>query len=910
MLDLSCRDWEKRIRAGRSLVPELKLNKAEGDRAVAIFNRLRLADVPGTPTMAEAAGEWFRDIVRALFGSINPRTRERAIRELFLLVPKKNSKALALDTLVATPTGFTTMRDVKVGDLVLDIQGRPTPVLCKSEVFTDRQCYEVEFSTGERVVCDAEHLWVTDAHSDRDKQPRAQRGQPMPTVKSTAEIAKRVVVKSGALRISNHRTALGGALELSEADLPIPPYVLGAWLGDGHSVAARITAGAQDVEHMVRQIRAAGHSARIAGRDKRSTAMLISIAEEAGNRKLPYRFSSVAAALGLIGNKHIPPRYLRASTEQRLRLLRGLMDTDGSISAAGQASFVTTLPALREGMRELVNSLGLKSSVSEHRARLGTKDCGPCWCIQFWPFDDVPAFTIQRKLARQRPAKSRNAQRSRTRQIVAVRPVDSVPTQCIGVASDSHQFLVTRSFIPTHNTTNGALLMLTALLLNERPHAPLIMTAPVQDVAEIAFEAAAGAIRLDPVLDKLLHIREHLKTIVHRETKAELQIMTFDPAVLTGQKVVGALIDELHVVAKMSKAPSAIRQLRGGMMPYPEAFLAFITTQSEEPPAGVFRAELAKARGIRDGRLKGTMLPVLYELPNNMQKSRDAWRDPKNWAMVTPNEGRSITVERLVEEMATAEETGQEELIAWASQHLNIEIGLALRSDGWAGAPFWESCGRDGLTLAQILERSDVVDVGIDGGGLDDLLGLTVAGRDRETREWLTWSHAWAHGSVLERRKSEAQRFRDFEKHGDMTIIETLGDDVDAAAAIVAQVEVAGLLDKVGIDPSGVGGILDALVLAGIPQEKVIGISQGWRLTGAIKTTERKVAEGMLVHAAQPMMAWCVGNAKVEPKGNAILITKQASGTAKIDPLMALFNAVSLMALNPAAAGKSFWEPA
>ena len=95
--------------------------------------------------------------------------------------------------------------------------------------------------------------------------------------------------------------------------------------------------------------------------------------------------------------------------------------------------------------------------------------------------------------------------------------------------------------------------------------------------------------------------------------------------------------------------------------------------------------------------------------------------------------------------------------------------------------------------------------------------------------------------------------------------------------------------------------MLEALAAAGVPEEKIIGISQGWRLGGAIKTAERKLAEGVLRHCGQPMMAWCVGNAKVEPKGNAILITKQDSGTAKIDPLMALFNAVQLMALNPEA---------
>jgi phage terminase large subunit-like protein len=457
--------------------------------------------------------------------------------------------------------------------------------------------------------------------------------------------------------------------------------------------------------------------------------------------------------------------------------------------------------------------------------------------------------------------------------------------------------------VPKKNskTTNGALLMLTALLLNERPNASMIMTAPVQDVAQLAFDAAAGAIELDDVLKRKLHVREHLKTIVHRETKAELQIMSFDPAALTGQKPVAALIDELHVVAKMSKAASAIRQLRGGMLPYPEAFMAFITTQSEEAPSGVFRAELMKARAIRDGTQQGHMLPVLYEFPREMQKEAAVWRDPANWSMVTPNAGRSITIPRLVEEFKTAEHTGEEELRAWASQHLNVEVGLALHSDRWAGADYWEAQGTAGLTLDELIRRCEVITFGIDGGGLDDLLGASAVGRDKVTRDWLHWAHAWAHPSVLERRKAEAERLRDFAADGHLTMVKQIGDDVIEVAAIVTKLNKAGKLDKVGVDPVGIGAIVDAIVEGGLEQERIVGISQGWKMAGAIKTTERKLAEGTFHHGDSPLMAWCVGNAKVEPKGNAIAITKQASGTAKIDPLMATFNAVALMSLNPAA---------
>ena len=234
-------------------------------------------------------------------------------------------------------------------------------------------------------------------------------------------------------------------------------------------------------------------------------------------------------------------------------------------------------------------------------------------------------------------------------------------------------------------------------------------------------------------------------------------------------------------------------------------------------------------------------------------------------------------------------------------------IGLNLRAGRWVGADYWESCkDPQPVNLDRILSECEVVEVGIDGGGLEDLLGLAVAGRVKDSQKWMHWSHAWAHDSVFERHKQIAPRLRDFQKDGDLTIVERMGQDVEAVAQICAQVNDSGLLDRIGVDPHGLGGILEALEAEGIPQEKIIGISQGWKLTSAIKTTERKLAEGQLVHGGQALMAWCVSNAKVEPRGNAIAITKQGSGAAKIDTLLATFNAVSLLALNPAAATTSF----
>jgi phage terminase large subunit-like protein len=454
-------------------------------------------------------------------------------------------------------------------------------------------------------------------------------------------------------------------------------------------------------------------------------------------------------------------------------------------------------------------------------------------------------------------------------------------------------------------TSYGAALMETTLLMNERPRAEFLLIAPTVSLAHIAFSQALGMIDKDPdgFLPKRMHVQEHLRKITDRRTKAALEIKAFDTSVLTGVKPAGVLIDELHEIARNPAAERIIGQLRGGLLPNPEGFLIFITTQSDEPPRGAFRSELMVARAIRDGRAQGAMLPVLYEFPEEIANDRGnppAWQDSKNWWMVTPNRDRSVSIPRLEEDWAKAKLKGQGEVIRWASQHLNIEIGLALRSDRWAGADYWQQAADPALTLDVLLDRSEVAVMGVDGGGLDDLLGLAVLGRDKKTRQWLLWSRAWANPSVLERRKSEVSTLRAFEQDGDLILCSEFGQDVAELVEIAKRVDRAGILNAVGLDPYGIGAIVDALSEIGIEGERIVGVTQGWKLSGAIKTTERKLADGTLRHAGQRLMNWAVGNARAEPKGNAITITKQASGAAKIDPLMAAFNAVALMAANPA----------
>jgi phage terminase large subunit-like protein len=467
--------------------------------------------------------------------------------------------------------------------------------------------------------------------------------------------------------------------------------------------------------------------------------------------------------------------------------------------------------------------------------------------------------------------------------------------------------------IPKKNmkTTGGALIMLLLLIYNERPNGLGVMCAPVHEVAEVAFKAIAGAIELDPVLSRVFDVREHWKLVIDRRNDAELKVMTFDPATLTGQKITfAALVDEVHVIAKNPKAASALRQIRGNMFPFPEAILIFITTQSEESPQGVFETELTAARNIRDGKRKDAkLLPILYEFPESIQKSPDQkWRDPKLWSLVTPNMNRSIALDVLVSAHADAESKGEAELRAWASQHLNIQIGLALRSNAWVGADAWTKGDIDSsICLETILERCEVIEIGIDGGGLNDLLAINVSGRLKEDVRWVTWGKAWAHPVVLERNSASRVQLEDLIKAGDLELVETPGLDMDRLIAIVEACHKSGLMDKVGLDPYGVSDIVDQILgIEGFKKEDIVGISQGWRLSGVIATVERAIASRKLIHGNQKLLNWCVSNAQVEARGNAQLITKAASGSAKIDALMAMLDAISLLAANPPAKTKRF----
>lgn len=349
-------------------------------------------------------------------------------------------KALALDTRLPTPTGWTTMGDVQVGDELYDAHGRPTRVVAATEVMLERPCYEVEFSDGSVIVADAQHQWVTETRATR----RSPAGGSV-TV-TTEQIRESLTV--GADARANHSVQNAAALRAPDAALPIPPYVLGAWLGDGHSDGARMTSETAEIPELI-----AATGIRTEARGNMLYALKIptqTIVRDC------YRdhgsFTALLRGLGVLGDKHIPTQYLRASVSQRRELLAGLMDTDGTVvRGVGSCQFAVTSKRLADSLYELIVSLGYKCGRTSKQVAGRSEASSTCHILNFSTVDDV--FRLERKRRLHEQERPVSLARIGRRYVKAVRPIASVPVRCVQVDNAEHLYLAGDSMIPTHNST-------------------------------------------------------------------------------------------------------------------------------------------------------------------------------------------------------------------------------------------------------------------------------------------------------------------------------------------------------------------------------------------------------------------------------------------------------------------------
>ncbi|TNM69061.1 replicative DNA helicase [Streptomyces sp. NP160] len=419
-------------------------------------------------------------------------------------------KALALDTQLPTPTGWTTMGEVSVGDCVIAADGTPTRVVAATDVMLDRPCYELVFDDGTTVIADAQHQWATRTRAERRSGRSA-------SIRTTEEMARSVRCATADERVE-HSVEVAQPLQLERQPLPVSPYALGVWLGDGHTDAARFTTADLEVVARVEsegydvravagtisyswrlpqpqvaegscvvcgaaftprasQVRSCGRSC--GGRAKTVSAPVAEPAcpdcgrSSSGLRRCSSCHAAHGSVLGLLrglgvlGSKHIPASYLRASERQRRELLAGLLDSDGTVNPTGSVQFSVTDERLARDVQELVLSLGYRCAVSTRPVAGRGPERSTCFTITFSTDDDV--FALERKRLVHKDRRRPSTERLRQRYVVEVRPVASVPVRCIEIEHPSHLYLATRSMVPTHNSTIGLDILRSAAIKNNMP---------------------------------------------------------------------------------------------------------------------------------------------------------------------------------------------------------------------------------------------------------------------------------------------------------------------------------------------------------------------------------------------------------------------------------------------------------
>lgn len=358
------------------------------------------------------------------------------------------AKLLDVSTPVLTTNGWKTMGTIVAGDRVFSDDGSPCLVRAISRIRRGRQCWRVGFSDGTSIVTSGDHGWLTFTHAERKRKRRGQ-------VRTTDEI--RATLKRCGGRFNNHSIDNAAPLQTPSAILPIHPYVLGYWLGDGHSAHASLSVGKSDVAAVSALMGARAVSVGV--REYLLRAPVVSLGSQPPRRNAAGRFESAGSmtaklrALGVLNNKHIPEPYFWADEHQRRELLAGLLDSDGTVAEGhGRVAFTNCNEGIALGVVRLARSLGMAPTVTRSRSTLYGSDKGPSFQVRMRPH--FPPFRLDRKMAKWRRPGAQ-ARRTRQRMITSVEPVPSVPVRCIETDSKSHLFLAGEALVPTHNTICG-----------------------------------------------------------------------------------------------------------------------------------------------------------------------------------------------------------------------------------------------------------------------------------------------------------------------------------------------------------------------------------------------------------------------------------------------------------------------
>ncbi len=794
--------------------------------------------------------DWQEQIVRDLFG-IKKKNGYRQFNTAYIEIGKKMGKQVALNTLIPTPKGFTTMGEIKVGDTVFDETGSPCHVVAKSQVDFDEQAYRIVFKDGEVIEAGENHQWIGEKHQK-------------PIMMTTGDLYRYFQTKS-----YNFRIAVNGALEAPEAELPIDPYLMGYWLGNGHATKPEITVKTSDVPEVLFNVQ--------------QNTVVNNAWLNVGD-SLIFKINELKPVLlKSFHDKVIPIEYLRASKEQRLRLLQGLMDSDGCISGVkGQGVYYSTEKRLAETVSELLWTLGIKNAITSTPSTqpanrdMPSQECGrvatgeTCYMIKFTCFDDVKVAGLSRKLKNRIPRNPTT--RSHFRYIDSIEKIENRGMQCIQVDSPSHQYLIGKSCLPTHNSELAAAIALLLTCGDGEQRAEVYGCASDRQQASIVFDVAADMVRMCPALNKRCKILASQKRLVYLPTNSFYQVLSAEAYSKHGFNIHGVIFDELHSQPNR-KLHDVMTKGSGDARMQPLFFQ--ITTAGTDTNSICYEVH-QKAKDILEGRkVDPTFYPVIYGADPD-----DDWTDPKVWKKVNPSLGITVPIEKVQDACESAKQNPAEEnafrqlrLCQWVKQSIR-----------WMPMDKWDLCAFP--VIPEELEGR-VCYGGLDLSSTTDITAFVLVFPPIEEDEpYQILPYFWIPEDSLDLRvKRDHVPYDIWKKQG---YLETTEGNVIHYGFIEKFIERLGEkfnIKEIAFDRWGAVQMVQNLEGMGFT---VVPFGQGFKdMSPPTKELMKLVLEKKIAHGGHPVLRWMMDNIfiRTDPAGN-IKADKEKS-TEKIDGVIA-----------------------
>lgn len=556
-------------------------------------------------------------------------------RRILLLIARKNTKALALDTRIPTPQGDKTIADIQVGDYVFDEFGKPVKVTGTSEIFKDRPCYKVVFEDGEEITADENHKWTVQTKgsrkiknyipiSSRRRTRHEQIDEQGRFVITTAEMVKDFfcVRKDGKGIEYKYRVPMGQPVEYPEKAL-FSPYVLGLWVGDGDRHDNRLAVAKADIEELKQQLDIENMTINSVKMFSGKYEVRIGATHGHSNE-----VRDVLRELGVWKNKHIPEVYFYGSVRQRQDLLCGLMDTDGTVSKAGECAFVQKSERIVLDVSRLLSSLCIKHSIRKEKAKCNGKDCGIVYRITFYVDKTFSCFRYKRKYER---LKDHLSDRMKYKSIVGIIPMPIRDTKCITVASETGLFLCGQRNTVTHNSETCSGMGLTELIVGKDGE-DIVCSSNDDTQANIIYQAIdTMRLMIDPKQQDTWKNQQWIKNKINGSKVFKLTDRTRNKE---GRNIDFGIVDEVHEM----KDNVIIKSIEQSQSLKPNPKLIMITTEGFVND-GFLDGELVKARKILNGEDDSVSaeryLPWLYTQDNE----QEVWQDPNSWYKSNPTLG-------------------------------------------------------------------------------------------------------------------------------------------------------------------------------------------------------------------------------------------------------------------------------